>query len=133
MNQKDQKDLNRSRAGRADYLSREEFVEEMARVAAAFPYFNPPELTWEVYWNDLHFIPRAKLISGLALCRMTLKFFPSVSEIIEAAIGNDYTVVEYQPNRPATIRDIIIAHMKRKETWENLLQAEPQGAIGSRH
>ena len=110
-----------------------EFVEEMARVAVAFPYFSPPELTWEVYWNDLHFVPRAKLISGLALCRMTLKFFPSVSEIIEAAIGNDYTVVEYQPTRPATVRDIIIAHMKKKETWEKLLQAQPQGAIGSRH
>jgi hypothetical protein len=125
--------LNPSRAGQADYLSREEFVEEMARVAAAFPYFNPPELTWEVYWNDLHFIPRWKLISGLALCRMTLKFFPSVSEVIEAAIGNDYNEVEYQPTRPATIRDIIIAHMKKKETWEKLLQAQPQGAIGSRH
>ena len=133
MNKKEPEDLSLSRDGRADYLSREEFVEEMARVAAAFPYFSPPELTWEVYWNDLHFIPRAKLISGLALCRMTLKFFPSVSEIIEAAIGNDYAVVEYQPNRPATIRDIILGYMKKKETWEELLQAKPQGAIGNRH
>ncbi len=133
MNKKEPEDLSLSRAGRGDYLSRDEFVEEMARVAAAFPYFSPPELTWEVYWNDLHFIPRAKLISGLALCRMTLKFFPSVSEIIEAAIGNDYTVVEYQPTRPATVRDIILAHMKKKETWEKLLLTQPQGKIGEAH
>lgn len=129
------KDSTPSEDGAGEYLTRTEFIEEMARVAAAFPYFDPGEMTWEVYWNDLHFIPRGKLISALSECRLTLKFFPSVSEIVEAAIGKDYHVAEYQTNRPATIRDIIVAYMRKKENWDETrrLAQEVKGQIGTRH
>ncbi len=107
----------------------------MGRLAAAYPYFDPGELTWEVYWCDLHFIPSEKLIHAFAECRMTLKFFPSVSEIVEKAIGSDYGVAEYNPTRPATLRDIIVGYMRKKENWEETrrLAENAKGQIGTRH
>ena len=108
-NQQNLKALKASETGPNEekYLSREEFVKELAKLAAAYPYFAPTELTWEVYWEDLGYIPARELLRGLKECRTTLKFFPTVSEIVAASIGRNYNVVQDNPHRESTIQDII--------------------------
>ncbi len=93
-------------------------------MAAVFPYFRATDLTWEVYWEDLHYIPAEKLLKGFVQCRTTAEFFPSVSEVIQASIGNDYGAVKWNPHRPATIQDIIRAYREEHRIEMILLEEE---------
>ncbi len=106
-NKKAPKESKASRVGENEYLNREEFIKEMAKVVAAYPYFAPTELTWEVYWNDLHWIPKENLTRGLAQCRLTCTFFPTVADIVKSSIGGEFRAVPYNPHKPTTLPDII--------------------------
>lgn len=106
------------------YLTKSDLTLELAKVAAVFPYFKATDLTWEVYWEDLRYIPAEKLLKGFVQCRTSREFFPSVHEIIKASIGNDYGVVEWTPHRPATIEDIIRVYKKEHRIEMILLEDE---------
>ncbi len=106
-NKKAPKESKASSSGESAYLNREEFIKEMSKVVAAYPYFAPTELTWEVYWNDLHWIPSEYLRRGLEQCRLTCTFFPTVADIVKNSIGGEYRAVPYNPTKPTTLSDII--------------------------
>ena len=106
-----------------EYLTKAELVKELLKMAAVFPHFMGTDLTWEMYCQDLYFIPKAKLTRALETLRRTSKFFPSVSEIIQTAIGTDFRVVRWNPQRPATIADIVRAYRDQHETQQILLDA----------
>ena len=104
-------------------MTETEFLKEMAKLAAAFPHFAPTELTWEVYWENLRFVPAEKLIKGLRAATQTGKFFPSVSEVLETSIGRDFAAVDYNPRRQATIVDIIRHYRAEYEIQRAMIEA----------
>ena len=119
--EEDRRDSKRLVPGPSEYLSRDEFILEMARVASAFPHFSPTELTWQTYWDDLHWIPAKNLRRGLEQCRTTGEFFPAVSKVIENSIGRDYGIVKYNPHGVATVRDIARVYKEKYERERFLL------------
>lgn len=105
-------------------MTKNELTLELAKIAAVFPHFKASDLTWEVYYQDLHYIPAVKLLRGLVQCRTSREFFPSVFEIIKASIGDDYGAVKWNPYRPATIEDIIRAYQEEHRIEMILLEDE---------
>lgn len=114
------------------YLTKSELTLELAKMAAVFPNFKATDLTWEVYWEDLHFIPKEKLVKGIEHCRKTGTFFASVAELIKASIGADYGAAKWNPYRPATIHDIIRAYQEEHRIEMILLGDEKQKLGGSK-
>jgi len=137
-NQANQKGLEVLKTGpkEASHLNRLDFVKAMVKLAAAYPYFSPTELTWEVYWEDLACIPAKDLLRGTQQCRLSCKFFPTVSEIIQASIGNHHRVVPWDPYHSATLQDIIrhyqVEYKKLLEEVPEALEANTTHSIEDR-
>ena len=117
---------SRSGGSEKEYLTESEFLKAMAKVVAAFPHYTPNELTWEVYWQGLQFVPAGKLTRALEDLILTSKFFPSVSEILQAAIGKDFFKVKWNGHAPATIREIIREYQGEHRVKLNLLAGNAQ-------